>query len=591
MQPLGHLLPSFRYLRQGRHPTLVGIWALSLSLLITSCATPPIDAEIEAVSAVAPGSPPAPLEGEQLDLTTIAQLSNIARDQSLLLARHYRNQAVATGIDASTLRAMDSRLAWYSGDIDTAATLLDALGTDNTASLAFVRGEREYRAAASGDWLAAARAVYQQAKTHGPSGNHEDLGERLFQYLLRLPDTTVNEQLKASKGDPVWRAWLEMQKAYRADQTRFSEWLDRNTGRMSHPPLPRHLLAWAESRDLERLAIILPLDGSLAAAGEAVLAGAVEQLYAQYPNPAKRPKLTTINSGQYESASAAYQRAARDDPDLIMGPLTKNEVANLINFGPLPIPTILLNQIDEDPEAKQKNRLNFSLAPEDEAHQIADIAFGRGCRNAMVIAAAGDRGTRLLRAFAPRWTQIGGKIRDSLVIVQASDANKALGELLGSGSSDDRIRAIETAFDLPVDARGRGRSDFECIFMLAPDPTTARAWRPLLVFHMSGDTPVYATSAINDGVRDSRNGDLNGVLFVEIPAMLPPHVSDRLSRLRALGRDALALAQHWHQATVTDDWIIRGDTGILRRKHNGLIERASELATFDGAEPRYSALP
>ncbi|MGA0151868.1 MAG: hypothetical protein ACO3JR_09345, partial [Luminiphilus sp.] len=243
---------------------------MSFSLLITSCATPPIDVESEAVSAVAPSSPPAPLEGEQLDLTTIAQLSNIARDQSLLLARHYRNQAIAAGIDASTLMAIDSRLAWYSGDSKKAATLLDTLGADNTASLAFVRQEREYRAAASGDWLAAARAVYQQAKINGPSGNHRDLGERLFQYLLRLPDASVNEQLKESGGDPVWRAWLEMQTPYRADQTRFSEWLDRNAGQLSHPALPRHLLTWAEGRDIDRLAIILPLDGSLAAAGEAV---------------------------------------------------------------------------------------------------------------------------------------------------------------------------------------------------------------------------------------------------------------------------------------------------------------------------------
>lgn len=591
MQPTGHPLPSCRRPSHHWHPALICIGALTFSLLTTSCATPPIDIETEVAAPVAPGSPPTPLEGEQLDLATIAQLSNIARDESLLLARHYRNQAVASGIDASTLMAMDSRLSWYSGEIKLAAKLLDTLGADNSASLDFVHKEREYRAAASGDWLAAARAAYQQVRIDGRSGNYRDLGERLFQYLLRLPDTTVNEQLKVSGGDPVWRAWLEMQKTYRADQTRFSEWLDRNAGRMSHPPIPRHLLAWAEGHDIDRLAIILPLDGSLAPAGEAVLAGAVEQLYALYPNPALRPKLTTVNSAQYASATAAYQRAMEDDPDLIMGPLTKVEVSNLVDLGPLPIPTILLNQIDAASEAEQKNRLSFSLAPEDEALQIADVAFGRGCRNAIVIAASGDRGNRLLQAFEPRWTQLGGKIRGSLIVAQQSEANKALGELLGSGSSDDRIRAIETAFDLPVDARGRGRSDFECIFMLAPNPTTARAWRPLLVFHMSGDTPVYATSAINDGVRDSRNGDLNGVLFVEIPAMLPPYVSDRLSRLRALGRDALSMGQHWHQAAVTDDWIIRGDTGILRRKPNGLIERASELATFDGAEPQYSALP
>lgn len=590
MQPLGHPLPLNRHTENRRHTAFMCMKAAVCLLLITSCTTPSVDVSTETPAPVGPGSSPAPLEGERLNVDTIAQLSNIARSESLLLARHYRNQAVAAGTDASTLMAIDSRLAWYSGDIQLATELLDTLGADNSASLGFVRAERESRAAASGDWLEAARAAYQQRETDHSSRNHQALGERLFQYLLRLPDTTLNQQLNVSGGDPVWRAWLEMQKAYRADQRRFSEWLDRNVARISRPPLPSHLQEWAKSREIERLTIILPLDGSLSAAGEAVLAGAVEKLYALYPDPTKRPKLTTVNSAQYASARAAYQRAMGDDPDLILGPLTKAEVSNLIDLGPLPVPTILLNQIDTDIATQQKNRMSFSLAPEDEALQIADIAFGQGCRNAIVISASGDRGNRLLKAFAPRWTGLGGKIRGSLVIEQPSEANKAMGELLGSGSSDDRIRAVETAFDLPVDARGRGRSDFECIFMLAPDPTTARAWRPLLVFHMSGEAPVYATSAINDGVRDSRNGDLNGVLFVEVPAMLPPYVSDRLSRLRALGRDALSLAQHWHQAAVTEDWIIRGDTGTLRRKPNGLIERASELATFDGAETRYSTL-
>ena len=150
----------------------------------------------------------------------------------------------------------------------------------------------------------------------------------------------------------------------------------------------------------------------------------------------------------------------------------------------------------------------------------------------------------------------GGRIREQLLIDNPADTNTAMGKLLGSGSSDQRIRAVERAFDLPVDARGRGRSDFECIFMLAPDAATARTWRPLLIFHMTGDVPVYATSAINDGVADTRNRDLNGVVFVEAPAMLPPEMTDRLSRLRALGRDAVTLARHWQQTNETAQWVV-----------------------------------
>ena len=120
--------------------------------------------------------------------------------------------------------------------------------------------------------------------------------------------------------------------------------------------------------------------------------------------------------------------------------------------------------------------------------------------------------------------------------------------------------------------------------MLAPDPATARTWRPLLVFHMTGDIPVYATSAINDGMTDTRNRDLNGVRFVETPAMLPPSSAGRLERLKALGGDALLLAQRWQQLQHTEQWVIRGQTGVLRRRADGSIERALELSIFDGAE-------
>ena len=39
---------------------------------------------------------------------------------------------------------------------------------------------------------------------------------------------------------------------------------------------------------------------------------------------------------------------------------------------------------------------------------------------------------------------------------------------------------------------------------------------------MTGDVPVYATSAINDGEEDTRNRDLNGVMYVETPRDAAP---------------------------------------------------------------------
>jgi outer membrane PBP1 activator LpoA protein len=332
----------------------------------------------------------------------------------------------------------------------------------------------------------------------------------------------------------------------------------------------------------------LPLDGSLGAAGEAVTTGAISQLYQSYPDPAIRPQLTVLNLAHYPNPRAAYSAAVDSGADMVLGPLTKSDVASLQQIDALPIPVIALNQPERqiNQSIARPGWTTFSLAPEDEARQIADEAFGDQCRNAIVMASPNDRGLRLLTAFEAQWAHHGGTLRGKLVIEQQTAANKAMGELLGSGSSDQRIQSIEQAFDIPVDARGRGRSDFECIFMLAPDPITARSWRPLLVFHMTGEVPVYATSAINDGVINTRNRDLNGVVFLETPAMLTPSPAGRLGRLRALGRDALVMAQHWQQALTTEDWIIKGQTGLLRRRADGSVARALDLATFDGAEVR-----
>jgi outer membrane PBP1 activator LpoA protein len=450
--------------------------------------------------------------------------------------------------------------------------------------------EREERQALAGDWLAAAETLFQRSHTRSGSRQDEAVSDRLFGYLLRLDTATLAEASRGAR-DPDWRQWLEMQVVYREGPEALAAWMNLPNALPQRPAMPRHVTRWVTAESVDHIALLLPLEGRLAGAGEAVLSGAIDQLYTLFPDPSSRPALTTLNSAQPAGVRDLYRQAVADGADLIIGPLIKEDVASLVQLAQRTVPVIALNQTDSRTGSFSRNWMSLSLAPEDEARQIADVAFGRACRHAIVVGLNSDRGARLLSSFTDRWTQHGGRIRGQLVVDKPADTNAEMGKLLGSGSSDQRIRAVESAFDLPVDARGRGRSDFECIFMLAPDAATARTWRPLLVFHMTGDVPVYATSAINDGVADTRNRDLNGVVFVEAPAMLPPEMTDRLSRLRALGRDAMTLAQHWQQTTETGQWVVRGQTGLLRRKQDGSVERELELATFDGARIRLAALP
>ena len=567
---------------------------LACLVLVAGCASSPPEAPKPDPSSPAVEPTPVPLEGEQLDIELVDQITSLAKSSSLLVARHERTLLSLDDIDASTLVAIDSRLAWLEGDIERTEALLDTLERDNTLAKAFVLRERELRAVLAGDWLSASELLFQRLRWERLSSRDNDSLrldiDKLFGYLLRVDPATLQQQREKS-GDPEWQSWITMQIAYRSGQQSFAAWRASSSALSTQLPMPAHLTESSGTRKFDRVALLLPLDGNLATAGEAVAAGAMEQLYRLYPDPDDRPALSTLDVNQYTDIRVAYEDAAEAGASVIIGPLTKAAVADLQQLRSRRIPVIALNQSDTLRSTGARSWMSLSLAPEDESRQIADIAFGKGCRNAIVMGQDSIRGRRLFSAFEDRWLAWGGQLRGTLLVDDPSETNGALGKLLGSGSSDQRIRSIENAFDLPVDARGRGRSDFECIFMLAPDADAARTWRPLLVFHMTGNAPVYATSAINDGLDNARNRDLNGVLFVETPSMLPPNTADRLSRLRALGSDALTLAQHWDQINATEEWVIQGQTGLLRRRTDGSIERALDLATFDRAQVRREAIP
>ena len=592
MSRYGHPLQSLSAIGAGRIRATVTHWTkirlcyvsaiAAILMILASCASAPPEPYISLPPLQSEDTLPVAVEGEELDLRAIERVTGIAHSASLMHARHERNLLSTSGIDSSTLIAIDTRLAWLEGDVQRSAALLDRLAQDNTASIDFVLKDQERYAEAKGNWLEAAETLLMQI-ARSPEGRvEEQTSERLFAYLLRTDEKQLRARMRTTV-DAKWREWLEMHLAYRQGGAELNRWLSSESQKSLAPAAPHHLDFVSESNTIDHVALLLPLEGPLAFAGESVVAGAIDQLYSLFPDPSRRPILTTIDTQQHPDITTGYRAAVEQGSDLVIGPLTKANVAALADAPQKPVPLITLNHIDEFSADNETSWLSFSLSPEDEARQTADVAFGQGCRNAIVIAMNSERGQRLLGAFEASWQGHSGSLRGTLLVDDPSTANESMGKLLGSGSSDQRIRDVERAFDLPVDSRGRGRTDFECIFMLAPDPATARTWRPLLIFHMTGDIPVYATSAINDGLSDTRNRDLNGVRFVEIPAMLPPQKSDRLGRLKALGRDALLLAQRWQQLQETEQWVIRGQTGVLRRRGDGSIERALELGTFDGA--------
>ena len=94
------------------------------------------------------------------------------------------------------------------------------------------------------------------------------------------------------------------------------------------------------------------------------------------------------------------------------------------------------------------------------------------------------------------WRGIGGVTASTLTLEDTTAISEQIGSSAGSVASERRIQMLEAAFEAPVASRPRRRQDFDVIFLLASDPAQARRLRPLLIYHYSGDVPVYSSSAV-----------------------------------------------------------------------------------------------
>jgi outer membrane PBP1 activator LpoA protein len=238
--------------------------------------------------------------------------------------------------------------------------------------------------------------------------------------------------------------------------------------------------------------------------------------------------------------------------------------------------------------------VQLALAPEDEAQQIANLAFGQGARRAVVIRPLGSWGDKMERALVDQWTRLGGEIGDTGSYSSQEDYSSSMAAALGIPESERRARDIRSMLATNIEFTTRRRQDLDAVFLLSRDSAEARSLKPLLAYHYAGDLPVYSTSSIHRGMPDTRDKDLNGVQLVEIPWLLGRNTrqraalastnegSDSYSRLNALGSDAYLLQTRFSQLEAGPDVQIRGSTGLLSLDPQLRIRRELQPAIFDG---------
>jgi len=375
------------------------------------------------------------------------------------------------------------------------------------------------------------------------------------------------------------------------------------------PPASVAVLEKIMSRPRPKVALLLPLSGSLATAGQALLDGYLAardsayhpaRLAPQDPQAPRQIQLFDTARLDWESIAQELQSGQFD---LVIGPLDRERVTAYAQSRPA-LPSLVFNSLppdsDSEPDAPPAPILGLSLNVESEAQQAATRAFREGHRSALVLAPDGTWGERAGQAFVESWQAQGGIIRQH-ARYGASDMRAGILErALLVDASHQRHKTLEAQLGQTIEFRPRRRQDVDAIF-LAATPAQARQINPLLAFFFAGDLPVYATSSVYSGHPDAdANRDLNGIRFTSIPWMLDPSVRPAAEpqegaavpsatelKMQAIGFDSYFLAQRIEQFLTAPDSRYRGMLGTLHRADTSRdLQRQQPWAQFRGGRAR-----
>ena len=346
-----------------------------------------------------------------------------------------------------------------------------------------------------------------------------------------------------------------------------------------------------------QIALLLPLSGNSAAAGNAIKNGFLGSYFSAVGGIDNQQQIRIYDVND-DGVSSAYQQAVLDGAEYVVGPLLRRSVSELASELLLPVPVLSLNYLP-DSIPPPPGFSQFALSPEDEAASAAQRAVDESGLTAVALVPANDWGRRMLASFAPAFEELGGTLLDyQNYEPNAQDFSFEIENLMGLRQSTERYQRLRANIGGPLQFDPRRREDVDFIF-LAADSRAGRLIKSQLKFHYSGELPVYSTSFIYsmDGRSDS---DLNDVKFADAPWIISPPawIADypqiygeywpterRLSRLHAMGYDAYHLVGALFNAGEDGIDEIVGATGRLFQTTDGRIHRKLAWAQFERGEP------
>ncbi|MCK7543859.1 penicillin-binding protein activator [Marinobacter bryozoorum] len=476
--------------------------------------------------------------------------------------------------------------------------------------------------------------------------DRQELNDRIWRALKKTSDDQLEEAATSAIGFEN-QGWYELAVTLRQPGLTFDEqgravrnWQFNWSGHPGTEALPGELtiLTQVLEQRPDRITLALPLSGPLSAAGNIVREGFLAAYYADSEQnredtsriPARNDEARpTPNNGDGEARTENPGERNTDapheitltivdthgrsidelipelmagKPDLIVGPLAKEDVAILASKDSLPVPFLALNYAPEQGSPQPARLFQFGLSVEDEARQIAEKIQQEGLNSALVLIPRGDWGDRIARALKQRMDELGGVILNMDRYYEEDNLRNVTAELLGINISRERAIELERTIGINVEFEARRRQDVDAIIMVA-EPIVARQFKPLFAYYYAGDVPVFSPSIIYSGrPNPTRDRDVNGVFVTDLPWILDREPEFRqkayeqfdnldgpLGRLFAMGADAWALSTRLPLMQQVSDTRLDGHTGELWLDRNNRVHRSQMWGVFREGVPVIAA--
>ena len=460
-----------------------------------------------------------------------------------------------------------------------------------------------------GNRLETARELVEREKHLSDPAIIKANQEAIWEALASMSERSL-QQLRTAPPPDILSGWMELvqlAKVYQLSPIRLKQeiqiWQQKYP---DHPVSPDILTALTERKPEDvaypdRVALLLPLSGKFANAGEALRDGFTAAYYTRRPNPNQHIRIYDVGEDPLK-VTDVYRQAIADGAQFVVGPLDKDAVQKLAQLDDLPVPTLALNYLPDEDQTLHANMYQFGLSPEDEARQVAERTWLDGHVNAAVLVPAGPWGERIYTAFRQRWEQVGGHIVEMQTYDPTkNDFSQPIKALLNIDDSQQRYRRVATILKRDIKFTPRRRMDIDFIF-LAAYPRQARQIRPQLKFYQASDVPVYSTSHVFTGVlNQERDRDMDGLEFGDMPWVLSESTTHRgmrtdieneitdagnaLQRIYALGIDAFNIIGALNTLRAYPYERYDGETGSLSLDNRLRVRRQLTWVKFRSGRP------